>query len=83
MQADRREKRERRGGHTDDQEPDSETTELLTLIEKYPAVILTLLVRTRDPNQELGFKKLATLNKDTFKCWLMGSIVSHPSRTIC
>ncbi|XP_040918945.1 meiosis inhibitor protein 1-like [Toxotes jaculatrix] len=37
------EKRESRADERQDQEPDTETTELLTLIEKYPAVILTLL----------------------------------------
>lgn len=39
---------ERRGSQTDerqDQEPDTETLELLTLIEKNPDVILTLMVR--------------------------------------
>ncbi|XP_041813621.1 meiosis inhibitor protein 1 [Chelmon rostratus] len=41
--ADVQEKTERRGSRADDQEPDTETTELLALIEKYPAVILTLL----------------------------------------
>lgn len=52
VQADIQEKGEKRGSCADerqDQEPDAETMELLTLIEKYPAVILTLLVRTRDP----------------------------------
>lgn len=41
----------RREGSADkrqDQVPNAETTELLTLIEKYPAIVLTLLVRTRD-----------------------------------
>lgn len=41
----------RREGSADkrqDQVPNAETTELLTLIEKYPTIILTLLVRTRD-----------------------------------
>lgn len=40
----------RREGSADkrqDQVPNAETTELLTLIEKYPAIVLTLLVRTR------------------------------------
>lgn len=45
VQADVQEKTERRGSRADDQEPDTETTELLAVIEKYPAVILTLLVR--------------------------------------
>lgn len=55
------EKKESRADERQDQEPDTETMELLTLIEKYPAVILTLLVRTTHPKQEFGFKKLATL----------------------
>ncbi|XP_045889772.1 meiosis inhibitor protein 1 [Micropterus dolomieu] len=37
------EERESRADEMHDQEPDTETMELLTLIEKYPAVILTLL----------------------------------------
>ncbi len=54
------EERENRADERQHQAPDTETVELLTLIDKYPAVILTLLVRTTDAKQELGFK-LATL----------------------
>lgn len=42
---------ERRGSDADQNqgpERDAETMELLSLIEKHPAVVLTLLVRTRD-----------------------------------
>lgn len=59
VQADMQDKAEKREGGEDerqDQEPDTDTKELLTLIEKHPAVILTLLVRTKDPKQELGLK---------------------------
>ncbi len=56
MQADAQE-----GGQTQDQELDTETMELLPLMEKYPAVIEILLVRTRQPSQKLGFKKLLIL----------------------
>lgn len=69
VQADIQEKGEERESRADemhDQEPDTETMELLTLIEKYPAVILTLLVRTRDPKQELGYKKLPTIKRRYF-----------------
>lgn len=54
VQADIQEEGEERESLADerqDQEPDTETMELLTLIEKYPAVILTLLVRTTDTKQ--------------------------------
>lgn len=47
VQADIEEKGEKRGSCADErEEPDADTMEVLTLIEKYPAVILTLLVRT-------------------------------------
>lgn len=46
-------KRESCADERQDQEPDTETMELLTLMEKYPAVILTLLVSNRDPSHKL------------------------------
>lgn len=62
LQADVEDKGEKRGRRADETvEPDADTMELLTLIEKYPAVVLTLLVRTGDLNQWFGFKMLATV----------------------
>lgn len=46
------EKKESRAERRTDQEPDTETKELLILIEKYPAVIQTLLVRNKDQKYE-------------------------------
>lgn len=53
------EKKENHVVKRQDQEPDMKTMELLTLIEKYPAVILILLVSTRHP--KIRFKKLPIL----------------------
>lgn len=64
------EKKESCAEERHEQKPNAEIMELLTLLEKYPAVMLTLLVRNGDPNQELGFKNLCC-------------IVSHANRTIC
>lgn len=44
-----------------DEEPDVETMELLALMEKYPAVILILLVSPRHHKQEISLKKFKNL----------------------
>lgn len=64
VQADIQEKKGSCAVERQDQETDNETMELLTLIEKYPRVILTLLVRTRDPNKELELKTRTVLITD-------------------
>jgi len=54
VQADMQERVERTDSHADqrqDQQPHMETMELVTLMEKYPNVILTLLVRYWNNNQ--------------------------------
>lgn len=48
IQADTQEEKESRADERSDQKTDTETMELLSVMEKYPAVILTLLVRARD-----------------------------------
>lgn len=48
MHADTQERGEEKRGSDADQNQERDL-ELLTVIEKHPAVILTLLVRTRDP----------------------------------
>ncbi|XP_047428525.1 meiosis inhibitor protein 1 isoform X2 [Mugil cephalus] len=62
--ADIQEKGEIKGTHADesqDQEPDSETTALLTLMEKYPAVTLTLLDMMHTGDSPLAERALGVL----------------------
>ncbi|XP_075310508.1 meiosis inhibitor protein 1 [Odontesthes bonariensis] len=62
--ADMRERVERTDGHADqrqEQQPDMETMELVTLIEKYPNVILTLLDMVSTREAPLAERVLAVL----------------------
>nr|XP_046270421.1 meiosis inhibitor protein 1-like isoform X4 [Scatophagus argus] len=64
VQADIQEKGEKRGSSADEKQehkPDTETVELLTLLEKYPAVILTLLDIVCNREAPLSMRALRVL----------------------
>ncbi|KAM3864405.1 meiosis inhibitor protein 1 [Diretmus argenteus] len=60
-QADKQEEGEKRESRTEDQEPHPETMELLTLMQKYPPIILTLLDMVSTRGAPLAQRALGVL----------------------